>query len=589
MRKLLRPVLFRLAVLTMVWALPVVLQAQSYTNNYGLWTYTTTNGTVTITEYTGSGGAVTIPDRIPETTNGLPVSSIGGYYDSYGDRLGAFEGCNSLTTVTIGTNVANIGDSTFQGCSNLTGVTIPDSITSIGVSAFYDCSSLTNVAIGTNVTNIGLQALDLCSGLTAITVDPLNSVYSSLDGVLFDKSKTTLIQFPGGKAGSYTIPDTVTSIGEAAFNGCSNLEAPRLAPMSPPSGTMRSPAARLTNVTIGTNIISIGHQAFSDCISLTAITAIAGNSAYSSLDRVLFDKSQTMLIQCPGALAGAYTIPNSVTSIGLDAFVGCNSLTNVTIPNSVTSIRDSAFYGCPGLTGVTIPNSVTSIENSAFESCNSLTSVTIGNSVTNLGIAAFHHCTVLTNVTIANGATSLGILTFSDCSALTSIAIPNTVTSIEGLVFDGCTALTNITIPNSVTNIADGAFIFCFKLKGVYFQGNAPSIGNIGESVFLDDNYATVYYLPGTTGWSTAFGGRPAVRWNPQVQTSDAGFGVRTNQFGFNIAWASGMTVVVEASANLANPTWLPLATNTLSSSSAYFSDPHWTNYPGRFYRLRWP
>jgi hypothetical protein len=123
-------------------------------------------------------------------------------------------------------------------------------------------------------------------------------------------------------------------------------------------------------------------------------------------------------------------------------------------------------------------------------------------------------------------------------------------------------------------------------LHGVYFQGDAPSVGS---DVFYDDNNGTVYYLPGTTGWGATFGGRPVKLWNPQVQTSGASFGVRTNQFGFTITGTSNILVVVEASTNLANPTWSALATNTLTSGSSYFSDPQWTNYPGRFYRLRWP
>jgi hypothetical protein len=99
------------------------------------------------------------------------------------------------------------------------------------------------------------------------------------------------------------------------------------------------------------------------------------------------------------------------------------------------------------------------------------------------------------------------------------------------------------------------------------------------------------YYLPGTTGWDdvSTISYLPVVLWTPQVQTSDASFGVRANQFGFNITWSSGMTVAVDACTNLANPTWTPIITNTLTSSSIYFSDPQWTNYPSRFYRLRWP
>jgi hypothetical protein len=97
----------------------------------------------------------------------------------------------------------------------------------------------------------------------------------------------------------------------------------------------------------------------------------------------------------------------------------------------------------------------------------------------------------------------------------------------------------------------------------------------------------TVYYLPQTIGWGTTLGGRPTALWQPQVQTSDASFGVQTNQFGFNVNWASGLTVVVEASTNLASPVWSPVGTNAIVGGSSYFSDPQWTNYPKRFYRVR--
>ena len=107
--------------------------------------------------------------------------------------------------------------------------------------------------------------------------------------------------------------------------------------------------------------------------------------------------------------------------------------------------------------------------------------------------------------------------------------------------------------------------------------------------MFQNDTNATVYYLAGTTGWGATFGDRPTALWQPKVQTSDAGFSVMTNGFGFNIAWASGQIVVVDACTNLANPTWFSLETNTLIGDSFYFSDPQWTNYSGRFYRLRSP
>jgi hypothetical protein len=132
----------------------------------------------------------------------------------------------------------------------------------------------------------------------------------------------------------------------------------------------------------------------------------------------------------------------------------------------------------------------------------------------------------------------------------------------------------------------------CYGLTSVYFKGNAP-IANSTD--FPQDDFGsyftTAYYLPGTTGWSdfSTNTGLAVLLWNPLIQTGDSSFGVRTNRFGFNIAWASGQTVVVEAAANLSNPNWIPVATNTLASDSVYFSDPHWTNYPARFYRLRSP
>jgi len=163
--------------------------------------------------------------------------------------------------------------------------------------------------------------------------------------------------------------------------------------------------------------------------------------------------------------------------------------------------------------------------------------------------------------------------------------IPNSVTGIGELAFANCSNLTSVTIGTNVTSVGFAVFWNCTSLTGVYFQGNAPT----ADSEFYDDP-ATVYYLPGTTGWGSTFGivpdDAPTALWLPQMQTRDGSFGVQSNQFGFNINWASGQTVVVEACTNLANPVWQPVQTNTLTSGSFYFSDPAWTNYPSRFYRL---
>src|SRR5262249_3690290 len=158
-------------------------------------------------------------------------------------------------------------------------------------------------------------------------------------------------------------------------------------------------------------------------------------------------------------------------------------------------------------------------------------------------------------VTIPNSVTNIGNGAFADCTNLTNVTIPNSVTSIGDYAFMDCTILTSVTIPNSVTSIGNGAFADCWSLTGLYFQGNAPSHHN---AIAFDD-YATVYYLPRTSGWSTNYAGLPTAIWTPEVQTADGSFGVGSNQFGFNVNWAGGMSVVVEASPNLSNPVWSPV------------------------------
>jgi hypothetical protein len=182
--------------------------------------------------------------------------------------------------------------------------------------------------------------------------------------------------------------------------------------------------------------------------------------------------------------------------------------------------------------------------------------------------------------------TLIGTLAFALAVSATNITIPDGVAVIEPYAFDDCRSLVNVTIAGSVNGLYDGAFQGCRNLNGVYFTGNAPSVV---PSVFLLDSKATVYYLSGTTGWGTTFGGLPTALWQPKMQVDNANTGGKTNQFGFNVTWASGMTFVAEGCTNPSNPVWSAIETNTLTSNSFYFSDPQWTNYGARFYRVRSP
>jgi hypothetical protein len=322
----------------------VLLTFPARADQFGDFTYETNASAAIITAYTGSGGNVIVPATIA----GLPVASIGS--SAFANR--------PLTSISLPNSVTRIEEEAFYGCTGLTSIALPNSLISLGIFAFAECSALTNINIPSSVTNIGEATFVGCTALRAINVDALNPIYSSADGVLFDKAQTLLIVCPAGKVGSYTLPDSVTVVGDSAFYECAELTSVTLPNVTSIGLLAFQECSRLIDVTLPNSLTSIGEQAF----LLTGLTRVA--------------------------------IPRSVTNIAPQTFA-FTKLTSVTVPDSITKLGDRMFRKCPELTTVILPASLTSIDDFIFQDnseqgVEAVTGVYFkGNAPTNVGTAAF--------------------------------------------------------------------------------------------------------------------------------------------------------------------------------------------------------
>ena len=453
---------------------------------YLTYAYDDTTMTATVTDYTGTHTAVTVPTY----ANGYLVTAI--------------------------------GDEAFRACSTVTAITLPSAVTSYGTRAFYGCSKLTELTVGAAVVEIGDYAFDACGALTQITVMPGNALYRSIDGNLYSANGRVLIKYAVGKADtaftvpwgvstigmnafksstlqSITIPDSVTEIGYGAFSSCASLQVLTLGnsvrvigdyafsncknlalselPLSlesignsafsgctfnitsvtvPDSVTYIGTNAfnlcmYLESVTIGSGVTTIGTGAFADCDALKSITVDSRNTAYSAIDGSLYTKDgKTLLQYANGKADTAFTLPSSVNTIGDEAFAGSIHLTSITLPDSVSVIGSNAFRSCSNLHTITLGAGVTEIAENVL-SISSLQSIVVDDANTTFS-------SIDGNLYSKDQKT---LLQYAIGKTETYFVVPDTVSSIASQAFSGAVNLNSVTIPESVSYIGAYAFMSC--------------------------------------------------------------------------------------------------------------------------------
>ena len=378
-----------------------------------------------------------------------------------------FSGCDRLTDFVFGEEVEYIPNYLCFQLTSLKKLVIGNSVTTIGMWAFYECTGLTEVTISNSVTTIGYKAFDGCTGLQKVIWNARNAqdlqyVYDNpifpdcnqLTDFVFGEEVEHIPDFLCNNLrllNTIVIPNSVTTIGQLAFNSCTGLQ----------------------KVTIGNSVTTIGERAFSECRGLQKVT-----------------------------------IGNSVTTIGKFAFTSCTGLQKVTIGNSVTAIGYGAFYSCTGLTEViwNARNAQDFQDNSSpFSGCDRLTDFVFGEKVEHIPAYLCYQLASLKKLVIGNSVTSIGKMAFSSCTGLTEVTIPNSVTTIEGYAFTRCTGLKTVTIGNSVTTIEDGAFNGCTQMESVTI---GEKVESIGESAFAKCNNLTAVISKAMTPpqiWATTF------------------------------------------------------------------------------------
>ena len=440
-----------------------------------------------------TGITITIPSSVTDKVNNIiegstktsvvipdGETSIKAYFFSH---------CEDIT-IFIPKSVRSIGQYAFQFCNNIS-VVMCEGVTSIPSSFLDKINGLTSISLPASLTSIrNLRGLN---SLTSIVVDSNNPSFDSRDNcnAVIETSTNTLLA--GCKA--TVVPNSVTSIGDYAFNNCSGLTSISLpdALSSIGDDAFRG-CTGLTSISLPDALSSIGGSAFSGCTGLTSISFPDG---LASIGDYAF-------YECSGLTSISF--PDGLVSIGNGAFRRCTGLTSITLPDGLVSIGNSFFQDCSSLASIMLPAGLTSIGNSVFQDCSSLASIMLPAGLTSIGNSAFSGCTGLTSISFPNGLASIGDYAFKKCSGLTSLTLPDGLSSIGNGAFQDCSSLASISFPDGLTSIGNSAFRFCSSLASIMLPAGLTSIGN---SAFQDcSSLAFIMFPAGLTSiGNSAFNG----------------------------------------------------------------------------------
>ena len=491
-----------------------------------------------VTGYTGSSPTV----AVPAAKDGISVTEVAAEafrgqetvtYVFLPDTVtavgdGAFYGCSALEEVRLPERLTAIGNAAFYGCRSLTGLSLPEELTVLGSGAFAQCRALTEAAIPARLAEVGAQAFYGCTGLTAFSVDGQNPSHRAVDGVLFNKSGQTLIAFPAGRTGTYSVPAGVRTIEDFAFAECAGLTAVTLGSVTE-IGAQAFRGSGLTAIALPASVRTLGEYAFYGCTALEradigGITALGdstfrGCTALKEIDLgAAAALGERAFADCT-ALERA-ELPATLTEIGRMAFAGCTALQAFAVEagNTVFSAADGVLFDRAGRTLVAYPAgktgayeapaAVTEIGAAAFFG-GAAESVSLPN-VTAVGQSAFAECAALRSVTLSDKLTALGAGAFDGCTALEMIVLPEGIGRIEELTFRGCNSLTEISLPESLTYIGQMAFADCSSLEEIALPAG---VEGVGYAAFAGCDRLTIRFSGSTDGWETGWNpdGRPVV------------------------------------------------------------------------------